>query len=84
MAERKKRRFKEDSNESGIVKDKGFDKEAWKPKTELGKKVKNEIADTLEEAKAPVIGMEQSFAAKVEGFQKIYGELKRDEILFVD
>src|SRR3990167_6157787 len=49
MAERKKRKFKEDTNESGIVKDKGFDKEAWKPKTELGKKVKNGEITTIDE-----------------------------------
>ncbi|MBM3204302.1 30S ribosomal protein S5 [Candidatus Woesearchaeota archaeon] len=41
MAGKKKRNFKDDSNESGIVKDKGFDREAWRPKTELGRKVKS-------------------------------------------
>lgn len=42
----KKKKFTGDHAESGIVKDKGFDKEGWKPKTELGRKVRNgEITD---------------------------------------
>lgn len=36
----KKRKYEEDHTESGISKDKGFDKDAWKPKTELGRLVK--------------------------------------------
>jgi small subunit ribosomal protein S5 len=36
----KKFRNKEDHTESGISKDKGFDRDAWKPKTEIGRKVK--------------------------------------------
>ncbi|MBS3162674.1 30S ribosomal protein S5 [Candidatus Woesearchaeota archaeon] len=37
----KKSKRNADHSESGISKDKGFDKDAWKPKTELGKKVKS-------------------------------------------
>lgn len=36
----KKRKSYGDDHDSGISKDKGFDRDAWKPKTELGKKVK--------------------------------------------
>ena len=49
MAEKKKRKFKEDTNESGIAKEKGFDREAWKPITELGKKVKNGDISNIDE-----------------------------------
>ena len=49
MAEKKKRKFKEDGNESGIVKDKGFDREAWKPKTEIGRRVKNGEITNIDE-----------------------------------
>ena len=40
---------KKETNESGIRKDKGFDTESWKPKTEIGIKVKKgEIVDINE------------------------------------
>src|SRR3989338_3831797 len=45
---KKKRNYKEDSSESGISKDKGFDRDSWKPKTELGKKVKNGDISTID------------------------------------
>lgn len=35
-----------DHTESGISKDKGFDKDAWKPKTELGKRSRLERSQT--------------------------------------
>jgi len=38
---KKERKYKDDSAESGISKERVFDPGSWKPRTELGKKVKN-------------------------------------------
>ncbi|MBI5797565.1 30S ribosomal protein S5 [Candidatus Woesearchaeota archaeon] len=48
VVKKKKDRF-HDQSESGISKEKGFDREAWKPKTELGKRVKSGEIATIDE-----------------------------------
>ena len=48
----KNKKFKKndlDHSESGISKDKGFDKDSWKPKTELGRRVKSGEVASIDE-----------------------------------